>query len=469
MNVSRSRIQFRGTAATAYASFVLLTASALAQIQWQSIPVGAGGPSHRTAATMEFVPFTGGTVLYGGWHPTQFALAEMWRWDGSTWTLIDAAPAPGGLFDHAMSLGANDRLLLFGGARGNLLGETWEWDAITATWTQRFPAHAPSPRAHHRMVFDEARGVHVLFGGGDAIGANDETWEWNGTDWTQRMFAVKPLARVDSAMAYDRARQRLVLFGGQAGAGGTTLGDTWEYDGSAWTQRTPVHSPSPRATQSMTFDAARAVVVMYGGQFAPWTPSPLFLAETWEWNGTEWAQRATVATPDGVAQAAMAYDYARARVVLFGGADAQGLGQGTWLCAPLNPASAFARGSGCSGSNGVPSLGPAPYSLPWLGDHFRSRVSGVPAGSGAFLVAGASATPPVSLAYLGLVGCNSFITAEIAVFGLGNGGIAEWGLTLPSGPGLLGVQIHQQVLVLDALAPGGAVVSNALQLTAGAR
>ena len=46
-----------------------------------------------------------------------------------------------------------------------------------------------------------------------------------------------PPARMDSAMALDSVRGRVVLFGG-SNENQALLDDTWEWDGSAWLQRT---------------------------------------------------------------------------------------------------------------------------------------------------------------------------------------------------------------------------------------
>lgn len=87
------------------------------------------------------------------------------------------------------------------------------------------------------MAFDSARAVTVLFGGhnGPPMGPRlADTWEWDGTTWTQRTSPTSPPARLGFAMAYDSARAVTVIFGGIGDAG--PLGDTWEWDGSAWTQ-----------------------------------------------------------------------------------------------------------------------------------------------------------------------------------------------------------------------------------------
>jgi len=102
------------------------------------------------------------------------------------------------------------------------------------TWTQRFPAPSPTPRDEHSMAYDAARGQVVLFGGFAPNFFNgfwNDTWVWDGTNWTQKSPANRPLLRAGQAMAYDAARGQVVLFGGGGNlCGGDCfgfLGDTW--------------------------------------------------------------------------------------------------------------------------------------------------------------------------------------------------------------------------------------------------
>lgn len=174
-------------------------------------------------------------------------------------------------------------------------------------WTQATTPLAPSARVKHRMVFDSARNVVVLFGGDTTA----QTWEWNGTAWTQRLPATSPVARQEHGMAYDSWRQRVVVFGG---TGNQVLGDTWEYDGVTWQLRTPPTSPTPRWAHAMTFDETRGVVVMHGGA------SGGGMSDTWEYDGNTWTQRFPTTNPPRE-EHAMTFDSHRGRVVLFGGRD----------------------------------------------------------------------------------------------------------------------------------------------------
>ncbi len=166
---------------------------------------------------------------------------------------------------------------VFGGRSGGALSAaTWQWS--NAMWTQVSTATSPPPRQQHAMAFDVKRGVIVVFGGNAAVGTNAllrDTWEFDGTSWTNRTLATGPSARAGHAMAYDPIRQRVLVFGGDVGS--TTLDDLWSWDGTAWTELTPAIRPSPRVTPELAWDAPRKALVLYGA-----------LDDTWEWNGTAW-------------------------------------------------------------------------------------------------------------------------------------------------------------------------------------
>ena len=86
--------------------------------------------------------------------------------------------------------------------------------------------------------------------------------------------APGPSARAYLPIAYDAARNRTVLFGG--GNGGTDYGDTWEWNGTSWSQL-QIAGPSPRRGHVMVYDATRHVTVLFGGVHAG-----TYNAETWE-------------------------------------------------------------------------------------------------------------------------------------------------------------------------------------------
>src|SRR5438093_5651976 len=184
------------------------------------------------------------------------------------------------------------------------------------TWTQKSPANGPLARAEFAMAYDAAHGQVVLFGGVDcASNFLGDTWVWDGTNWTQKFPATSPPARGSHVMAYDAARQRVVLFGGAVGFGFSGIvADTWEWDGVNWAQKFPASSPSPRLQSAMAYDVAHQQVVLFGGS----PGSPTGLADTWVWDGVNWTQKFPATSPPGRSGHALAYDTARGQTVLFG-------------------------------------------------------------------------------------------------------------------------------------------------------
>ncbi|MEC8253501.1 MAG: kelch repeat-containing protein [Planctomycetota bacterium] len=198
---------------------------------------------------------------------------------------------------------------------GALLG----WSAATATAAPQF-VPGPSARVGHCMAYDAQRQVVVLFGGDAsplvAGGALGDTWEWDGQQWAQRSPANAPPPRARGAMAYDAARGVCVYFGGAVGSG-HVVNETWEYDGVTWAQVTTAAAPAARRSCNVVYDAVRQRTVLFGGEDGS------DLGDTWEYDGVDWVA-ITAAAPPARAHHSMAFDATRGEVVLFGGGSVTG-------------------------------------------------------------------------------------------------------------------------------------------------
>jgi hypothetical protein len=167
--------------------------------------------------------------------------------------------------------------------------------------------------------------------------------------WELRQPAASPPARVQPALAFDSARGKTVLFGGQgAGAGQPPpLGDTWEWDGTTWAQKctaapctTAGNAPTARPGAAMAFDAVHASTLLFGGGATGMEQN-----DTWSWDGTAWTALCTAAAcmpPMPRTQATMTFYAGSGRAVLFGGS--------------INS---------CDG-NCPPSCGPGPLNETWI-------------------------------------------------------------------------------------------------------
>jgi hypothetical protein len=167
------------------------------------------------------------------------------------------------------------------------------------------------------MADDAATGQVIMFGGQGQTEL-DDTWTWNGTDWTRLHPAHSPSPRHSLGMAYDAAAGTLVLFGGRFA--NQFYDDTWTWDGTDWTQASTPRAPSPRSDFAMAYDAADGRIVLFGGDL---------FGETWTWNGSGWKLLHPAHSPAYRITNGMAYDPADGQVVMYGG-EANDLFGDTW-------------------------------------------------------------------------------------------------------------------------------------------
>jgi hypothetical protein len=111
-----------------------------------------------------------------------------------------------------------------------------------------------------------------------------DTWEYDGTQWTQVLDIGQSMRRAHG-MVYDNVN--VLLHGG---FDHNALGDTWAWDGRNWTHLQDM-GPSPRGYQGLSYDGVRQRVVLFGGQS---TTAGTALGDTWETPGTTLQQSTSV-------------------------------------------------------------------------------------------------------------------------------------------------------------------------------
>jgi hypothetical protein len=97
------------------------------------------------------------------------------------------------------------------------------------------PGTAPAIIPIQPIVGLGASGGLLMFDGGVQQGTAS-TWVWQNSTWS-RAATARPSLRNGHALAYDAVRNRVVLFGGFRS--GQDFSDTWEWDGTGWTEVTP--------------------------------------------------------------------------------------------------------------------------------------------------------------------------------------------------------------------------------------
>ena len=184
----------------------------------------------------------------------------------------------------------------------------------------RIATEGPPPRHDASMCFDSDRQVTVLFGGATpapgAAGFLGDTWEFDGTNWTQRLPVTSPSGRYQANMVYDSIRHRVVLFGGEhydRSYGSRFSPETWEWDGTNWNLVTTAHLPPWREwlyPYTACYDSNRKEMLLFG-----------FLSDPlWAYDGTDWSVRNPGGKGPGYSESAhLAFDSNRGVAVLAGG------------------------------------------------------------------------------------------------------------------------------------------------------
>lgn len=241
---------------------------------------------------------------------------------GYEWSRVPSGAAPPARTAQSSAYADNvGGVALFGGIGDTvqpLRNDLWLWKG--GKWSFSEGSGGPPARAFAGLAYDQARQNLVLFGGIDAEARPlNDTWIWDGVSWQQRATPTAPPARTGASLAYDQAQGDVVLFGGAASNGRSPLwlDDTWSWDGSRWTQRHVDVSPGARASASAVYSDTASGIVMFGGS------GQSVFGDTWLWRNGTWTPLSPAASPPPRAHAAMAYDNDNQLIILFGG---QGVG-----------------------------------------------------------------------------------------------------------------------------------------------
>ncbi|HYI22483.1 MAG TPA: hypothetical protein VEX62_07585 [Candidatus Limnocylindrales bacterium] len=174
------------------------------------------------------------------------------------------------------------QIVMFGGGQLQELSElttTWDGEA----WHEGVADRGPAPRAHHELVYDATHEQTFLYGGFDGSQVFDDFWSWDGEAWSELDFEG-PGPRSHAAMA--ASPEALLLFGGATSTStfGSLTDETWLLTDGAWTSL-DVEGPSARGSAALGYDRHRDVFVLYGGFSADGGE----LGDTWEFDGSAWS------------------------------------------------------------------------------------------------------------------------------------------------------------------------------------
>ncbi|MEI6454287.1 MAG: kelch repeat-containing protein, partial [Actinomycetes bacterium] len=201
----------------------------------------------------------------------------------ATWAQASPSTSPAASSGDVMAAVPGGHLLMVEPGRSGGASTTWQWDGLT--WTQQVTTVNPAmPSA---MAYNAKLGKIVL------VDPNyQKTYVWTGADWSLLLSGQGPSTGY-GAMAYDQNNGQLVYFGGYVSQS-VDGRDTWTFDGSSWTQQHPSVSPPGRMMALAQDDPVSGKVILFSGFSEPGQAN---YSDTWQWDGSTWTQLHPSTTP----------------------------------------------------------------------------------------------------------------------------------------------------------------------------
>jgi N-acetylneuraminic acid mutarotase len=236
-------------------------------------------PSPRAGASICFNSHRGLILLFGG-EDSRRKFNDTWIYNLSSenWTKMRPTVSPISKTGCTIaSKPSDDEVILFGGIGSGMENGTWPYFVNNETWAYNFNLDiwinrtktvTPPPRYGAGMVYNEANGSFILFGGTDDNRFYGDTWKFNSTSlvWSLVSTGLSPRGRVFPAMTYIASKSAIFLFGG-----GTYYdpyyNDTWIFFvyNETWMELSPINSPAPSMGPGLFYNSVNGFVMLFGG------------------------------------------------------------------------------------------------------------------------------------------------------------------------------------------------------------
>ncbi len=230
----------------------------------------------------------------------------------------------------AVEPGSADRLHIYGGYNGSVLGTQHVYDTGTGNWSTITPVATPGTRERHSLGWDSARGQLVLFGGDNGnpfLTTKSEVWVYSpaANTWAKLTNSTSVPARSDALFVYLPHLGKFFVFGGATNVqlSQAWVNDAWLLDAPAsgtatWTALTTSGTkPVASGAHCAAYDHHRRKVILFGGESAS---GMLSATMQYDVDTSTWStDPATGDVPSARAFCATSYDSGLRRVILYGG------------------------------------------------------------------------------------------------------------------------------------------------------
>jgi hypothetical protein len=166
--------------------------------------------------------------------------AELWRWDGNSWTIIagnTVGSSWGSNYEEVDALATDGQYLYAGLGNSAQDGDVWRYDgsawqkiggdSLNGGWTTGNNIY---------NIYSLAVYKGKLIAGLGRTAGQGQAWSWNGSAWT-KIGGNGVNGSWDSAGNNTESVESLITYNGRLYAGlGATTGDgaVWEYDDASW-------------------------------------------------------------------------------------------------------------------------------------------------------------------------------------------------------------------------------------------
>lgn len=380
------------------------------------------------------------------------------RWDGTQWSALGSGIGSASLHGlYAVAVTPNGDLYA-GGYFQNAGGVP---SNAIARWSNGAWSAVPGLGATVFALLALPNGDLVVGGNFGTAGGQPASRiaRWNGSSWSafgsgMTGFRVDALARLPNG--------DLVAGGAFTAAGGVPAANIARWNGSSWS---PLGSGSNGDVKALV--ALPNGDLLAGGQFSQIGGITAHGAA--RWNGSSWS---AYGFAGGAQVYALGVDGADRRIAggffssVGGTSSAQVVAIGS-SC----PAVVDASAAGCPAGAATNRF--EAVTRPWLGSSYRTLASDLPNPCLAAVVSGFSTgnAPLVTFGLPAAAGCTLLVSADNVAGAVPIGGQLERVLQLPNSVALLGLVLHQQVLLVELDAgqsyPVRASVTNRLSATVG--
>ncbi|MEO6351251.1 MAG: kelch repeat-containing protein [Candidatus Limnocylindrales bacterium] len=246
---------------------------------WTLLEPTGTAPTARLGHTATWVPEVGLVIWSGQGSDGFFADVNVYNPGTNTWTeLPSLGAAPDARYGSCASLGPDGELWISHGFTGSgRFSDTRSYDFATGTWTDRTPVgEVPIQRCLHECFWSNNR--LILYGGQtNGVAALGDIWAYDVASGT---WAQGPEQQVPARQLYALADDgdTAIVFGGGA-IDGKYLGDTLRLDAATLelSRIDRAGGPPIRSGATLILDPVRARALLFGGK-----DSDGVLGDTWE-------------------------------------------------------------------------------------------------------------------------------------------------------------------------------------------